>query len=43
MLRADSALVSGKIITVDRFNSIQEAVVIKDGRIPAVGSATHSI
>ena len=40
-MKADRVLVSGKIITVD--NSIQEAVVIKDGRILAVGSAIHSI
>ncbi len=35
---ADIILFNGKIITVDRDFSIQEAVVIKDGKIMAVGN-----
>lgn len=42
-MKADRVLVSGRIITVDGSNSVHEAVAIKDGRILAVGSATHCI
>jgi adenine deaminase len=34
---ADLVLINGKIITVDDAFSIREAIVIKDGRILAVG------
>jgi predicted amidohydrolase YtcJ len=37
-LKADLALINGKIITVDDLSSIQEAVAVKFGRILAVGS-----
>ena len=37
-MRADRALLNGRIITVDKSNSIQEAVAIRAGRILAVGS-----
>ncbi|HEY0567748.1 MAG TPA: amidohydrolase family protein, partial [Xanthobacteraceae bacterium] len=35
---ADSILVNGKILTVDRNNSIVQALAIRDGRILATGS-----
>jgi predicted amidohydrolase YtcJ len=37
-VKADLALINGKIITVDDLDSIQEAVAVKFGRILAVGS-----
>ena len=37
-VKADLALVNGKIVTVDDLDSIQEAVAVKFGRILAVGS-----
>jgi hypothetical protein len=36
-LRADLVLMNGKIITVDKEDSIEEAVAVKDGRIEAIG------
>ena len=35
---ADTVLVNGKILTVDRHDSVAQAVAIRDGRIIAVGS-----
>jgi predicted amidohydrolase YtcJ len=40
-LRADLVLMNGKIITVDKENSIEEAVAVKDGRIEAIGNDTE--
>lgn len=37
---ADMVLVNGKIVTVDKSFSVQEAVAIRDGKILAVGSAS---
>jgi predicted amidohydrolase YtcJ len=37
-VKADLALINGKIVTVDDLDSIQEAVTVKFGRILAVGS-----
>src|SRR5262245_65023593 len=37
--RADTILVNGKIVTVDRQLSIQEAIAIGGGRILAVGTS----
>ena len=36
-MNADLVLINGKIITVDRDFSIQQAVAAKDGKILAVG------
>ena len=37
-MKADLVFIKGKVITVDRNFSIQEAVAIKSGRIIAVGA-----
>lgn len=36
-MKADTVMVNGKIITVDRHDSVAQAVAIRDGRILAVG------
>jgi predicted amidohydrolase YtcJ len=38
---ADRILINGKIITVDRYDSIVEALAIKDGKFLAVGSTSE--
>ena len=37
-MKADVVLINGEVITVDKQNSIVEAVAIKDNRIVGVGS-----
>ncbi len=37
-MEADLAIINGKVITVDKNFSIQQAVAVKDGKIVAVGS-----
>jgi len=39
ILRADLIILNGKVITVDKKNTIAEAVVVKNGRILKVGSS----
>ena len=41
ILRPDTILFNGKILTVDEDFSIAEAVAIKDGRFVAVGSSSQ--
>lgn len=41
-LRADLVLMNGKIMTIDKDDSIEEAVAIKNGRIEAIGK-NHEI
>ncbi len=41
ILRPDTILFNGKILTVDEEFSIAEAVAIKDGRFVAVGSSSQ--
>ena len=43
LFSADRVLINGKIITVDRSDSIAEAVAVKDGKFLAVGSTTEII
>ena len=38
---ADTVLVNGKVLTVDRQSSVREAIAIRDGRITAVGSTAE--
>src|SRR3972149_1253409 len=38
---ADMVLVNGKIVTVDKSFSVQEAVAIRDGKILAVGTTSN--
>lgn len=37
--QADSVIVNGKVITVDKDFSIRQAVAVKDGRIIGVGTS----
>ena len=37
-MEADLAIINGKVITVDKNFSIQQAVAVKNGKIVAVGS-----
>ncbi|MCW4051152.1 MAG: amidohydrolase [Candidatus Bathyarchaeota archaeon] len=40
-LCADLAFINGKVITVDKENSVAEAVAVKDGKIFRVGTSEH--
>ncbi len=40
VIEADLVLINGKIITVDKVDSIVEAVAVKDNRIIATGSTS---